>query len=73
MQKTKIDIWFLKQIEDLIHLENKIEKYHIDNLPKDLFFEAKQKGYADRQIAHLLRCLESEVFKKTRIKHQKSI
>ena len=64
MQKTKIDIWFLKQIEDLIHLENKIEKYHIENLPKDLFFEAKQKGYADRQIAHLLRCLESEVFKK---------
>jgi carbamoyl-phosphate synthase large subunit len=27
-------------------------------------WEAKQKGYADRQIAHLLRCLESEVFKK---------
>jgi carbamoyl-phosphate synthase large subunit len=25
---------------------------------------AKQKGYADRQIAHLLRCLESEVYKK---------
>ena len=64
MQKTKIDIWFLKQIEDLIHLENKIEKYHIENVPKDLLFGAKQKGYADRQIAHLLRCLESEVFKK---------
>jgi carbamoyl-phosphate synthase large subunit len=27
-------------------------------------WEAKQKGYADRQIAHLLRCLESDVFKK---------
>jgi carbamoyl-phosphate synthase large subunit len=26
--------------------------------------EAKEKGYADRQIAHLLRCLESDVFKK---------
>jgi carbamoyl-phosphate synthase large subunit len=25
---------------------------------------AKQKGYADRQIAHLLRCLESDVFNK---------
>jgi carbamoyl-phosphate synthase large subunit len=61
VEKTKIDIWFLKQIEDLIKLERKIEKYHLDNLPKDLLFEAKQKGYADRQIAHLLRCLESEV------------
>jgi len=64
VEKTKIDIWFLKQIEDLIKLERRIEKHHIENLPKDLFFEAKQKGYADRQVAHLLRCLESEVHKK---------
>jgi carbamoyl-phosphate synthase large subunit len=64
VEKTKIDIWFLKQIEDLIKLERKIEKFHLENLPEDLFFEAKQKGYADRQIAHLLRCLESEVANK---------
>ncbi|MFN5912509.1 MAG: carbamoyl-phosphate synthase large subunit [Bacteroidota bacterium] len=64
VEKTKIDIWFLKQIEDLIKLERRMEKYHLDNFPKDLMFEAKQKGYADRQIAHLLRCLESEVYKK---------
>ncbi len=63
-EKTKIDYWFLKQIEDLIHLEDKIEDYHLDTLPRELLFEAKQKGYADRQIAHLLRCLESEVFAK---------
>ena len=63
-EKTKIDIWFLKQIEDLINLEDKIEKFHIDNISKELLFEAKQKGYADRQIAHLLRCMESEVHKK---------
>jgi len=64
VDKTKIDIWFLKQIEDLIKLERKIEKFHLENIPKDLLFEAKQKGYADRQIAHLLRCLESEVHTK---------
>ena len=64
VEKTKIDIWFLKQIDDLLNLEKQIEKKHIDNISKDLLFEAKQKGYADRQIAHLLRCLESEVFKK---------
>ena len=63
-EKTKIDIWFLRQIEDLIKLERKIEKYHLGNIPKELMFEAKQKGYADRQIAHLLRCLESEVHNK---------
>ena len=60
-EKTKIDVWFLKQIEDLIKLERKIEKFHLGNIPNDLMFTAKQKGYADRQIAHLLRCLESEV------------
>jgi carbamoyl-phosphate synthase large subunit len=63
-QKTKIDDWFLRQIEELIKLEKQIEQYHIDNIPKELLLEAKQKGYADRQIAHLLRCLESEVYNK---------
>jgi carbamoyl-phosphate synthase large subunit len=62
--KTKIDFWFLKQIEDLIKLERKIEKYHLGNFPKELMYEAKQKGYADRQLGHLLRCLESEVHAK---------
>jgi carbamoyl-phosphate synthase large subunit len=64
VEKTRIDIWFLKQIEDLIKLERKIEKFHLGTMPKELLYEAKQKGYADRQIAHLLRCLESEVHAK---------
>ncbi len=63
-EKTRIDIWFLKQIEELIQLERKIEKYSLENLPKELLFEAKQKGYADRQIAHLVNCLESAVYAK---------
>lgn len=61
---TKIDKWFLKQIEELIHLEAEIEKYKIDTIPFELMDLAKKKGYADRQIAHLLDCLESDVFNK---------
>ncbi len=61
---TRIDTWFLRQIEELIELEKEIEKYSIDSIPRELLMEAKKKGYADRQIAHLLRCLESQVFKK---------
>jgi carbamoyl-phosphate synthase large subunit len=61
---TRIDMWFLQQIEEMIALENEIEKFKLSDLPKDLLYEAKQKGYADRQIAHLLRCLESEVYAK---------
>ncbi len=61
---TKIDRWFLNQIEDLLHTERKIQNYSLANIPAELLHEAKRKGYADRQIAHLLRCLESEVFHK---------
>ncbi len=63
-EKSKIDPWFLRQIEELILLEKKIASYTLETLPKPLLLEAKQKGYADRQIAHLLKCLESEVFNK---------
>lgn len=61
---TKIDPWFLNQIEELIDLEGLIEKESISTIAKELLSEAKKKGYADRQIAHLLKCLESEVHKK---------
>lgn len=63
---TRIDYWFLQQIEELISLESEVRKHSLQNIPKDLLLEAKQKGYADRQIAHLLRCLESEVYAKRR-------
>jgi len=63
---TRIDPWFLHQIEELVLVEKEIAKYTIENIPFDLLKEAKQKGYADRQVAHLLRCLESEIFNKRR-------
>ncbi len=63
-QATKIDKWFLNQIEDLVRVEREVEKYTVSNIPKELLEEAKHKGFADRQIAHTLRCLESEVYDK---------
>ncbi|MBW7868737.1 MAG: carbamoyl-phosphate synthase large subunit [Brumimicrobium sp.] len=60
-EKTKIDIWFLRQIEELIKFEKRIEAFSLNTIPKQLMYEAKQKGYADRQLGHLLKCLESEV------------
>ena len=59
---TKIDFWFLRQIEELVVFENELRKYTVQSISKDLILEAKIKGFADRQIAHLLNCLESEVF-----------
>ena len=61
---TRIDKWFLKQIEELVELENEIEEHDLMSIPPALLRTAKEKGFADRQIAHLLHCLESEVRQK---------
>ncbi|MDG5492121.1 carbamoyl-phosphate synthase large subunit [Psychroserpens sp. SPM9] len=61
---TKIDMWFLKQYEELHELEKEISTFTIDTIDRELLLEAKQKGYGDRQIAHMLKCLESQVYKK---------
>ena len=61
---TKIDMWFLKQYEELYMLEKEISNIKIDQIEYDLLLEAKQKGFADRQIAYMLGCLESEVYNK---------
>lgn len=63
---TKIDKWFLEQILELIEVEKEIEQYNLETIPAELMRKAKEKGYADRQLAHLLDCLESEVHKKRR-------
>ena len=61
---TRIDMWYLRQYESLVNLEKEISDFNIDTISKDLMLEAKQKGFADRQIAHMLGCLESVVNKK---------
>ncbi|MFV8333556.1 carbamoyl-phosphate synthase large subunit [Flavobacterium sp. GSP14] len=58
---TKIDMWFLKQYEELYTLEKEISNFKVETLPRELLLEAKQKGFADRQIAHMMGCLESQV------------
>ena len=61
---TKIDMWFLKQYEELYELEQQISKFNLSTIDSAMLLEAKQKGFADRQVAHMLKCLESEVYDK---------
>ena len=61
---TKIDMWFLKQYQELHELEKEISKFDIKSIDQPLLLEAKQKGFADRQIAHMLGCLESQLYNK---------
>jgi len=60
---TKIDKWFLNQIQELVALETELKRYSLNNIPRDFFFTLKQKGFSDVQIAWLLgNVTEDEVY-----------
>jgi carbamoyl-phosphate synthase large subunit len=58
---TKIDPWFLRQIEELVELEAVVAGFDLAGLPRDLLRRAKRFGFSDRQLAHLLSTSEDEV------------
>lgn len=51
---TKIDRWFLEQIYEIVKTEREIKKYTLENIDVEMLRLAKQKGFSDAQIAHLL-------------------
>ncbi|WP_421773185.1 carbamoyl-phosphate synthase large subunit [Gracilimonas sp.] len=51
---TKVDSWFLQQIRYMVSLENRTEGQTLKEISKDDFFELKQAGFSDSQIAFLL-------------------
>ncbi|TDS16021.1 carbamoyl-phosphate synthase large subunit [Sphingobacterium paludis] len=51
---TRIDKWFLVQIQELVQLETELRRYQLNNIPRDFFMTLKQKGYSDAQISWLL-------------------
>ncbi len=62
---TRIDRWFLNQIYDLVKLEVDIKRFNINNITPELLREAKQCGYSDEQLAHLMgNCTDEDVFTK---------
>jgi len=53
---TRIDYWFLQQINRLVEAEEKLRRYNVpEDIPTPFFLELKQMGYSDAQIAWLLR------------------
>jgi len=60
---TKIDKWFLNQIQELVALETELKRYSLNNIPRDFFYTLKQKGFSDVQISWLLgNVTEDEVY-----------
>ena len=58
---TRIDPWFLRQIEEIVEVEARLGSFDLENLPPGLLLKAKRHGFSDRQLAHLLRSSEGEV------------
>ena len=52
---TKIDPWFLNQLEQILNLEGRLRAFSLENIPADLLRQAKRTGFSDAQLAHLLR------------------
>ena len=60
-QMTRIDPWFLAQIEDLVHSEEIIRDCSLESLQKEQLWRLKRKGFSDSRIATLLGESESRV------------
>ncbi len=53
-QATRIDRWFIYEIQKIVDIEKKIAKYKLESLPLDLIKEAKQHGFSDDQICRIM-------------------
>ncbi|MCB0395315.1 MAG: carbamoyl-phosphate synthase large subunit [Flavobacteriales bacterium] len=63
VKHTRMDRWFLLQIQQLVKIEQEIRRYSLENIPREFMMDIKQKGYSDAQIAHLLgNVSEDEVY-----------
>jgi carbamoyl-phosphate synthase large subunit len=60
-QLTKIDHWFLVQIEDLIREEQALSASTYTALDRDTLYRLKRKGFSDARLARLLGVKEADL------------
>jgi carbamoyl-phosphate synthase large subunit len=60
-EASKIDPWFLVQIEELINIEKSLSGKQVGDLDYDAMWRLKRKGFSDRRIGVLLGCTEKAV------------
>jgi carbamoyl-phosphate synthase large subunit len=58
---TKIDPWFLEQMEQLVHMEGRLRAFSLATAPAELLRQAKRMGFSDAQLAFLLQAKELAV------------
>src|SRR4249919_1775957 len=60
-ESTKIDRWFIYQIQKICDCEKQIAKYDLKTLPDQLLKEAKGLGFSDEQIASIMKEEDAEM------------
>jgi len=63
---TKIDRWFLVQIEEIVKIELELETTSLDKLDAATLRVLKQKGFSDRRLARQLKTTDTAVREKRR-------
>ncbi len=63
---TKIDPWFLVQIEEIVKIELELEKTSLDAVSKDEMLKLKQKGFSDRRLARQFKTTDKIIREKRR-------
>ena len=58
---TKIDRWYLVQIEDLVRAEQQLAATTFSDLSRDNLYALKRKGFSDARLAQLLGVKEADV------------
>ncbi|MBE8189618.1 MAG: carbamoyl-phosphate synthase large subunit [Candidatus Thioglobus sp.] len=58
---SKVDLWFLAQIEDIVSSEMQITGTLIADVTAEKMLALKQQGFSDMRLASLLNCSESSV------------
>jgi carbamoyl-phosphate synthase large subunit len=66
VEATKIDRWFIYQIQDIVNMEKELMKHDMQSLTKELLTEAKRMGFGDEQICRIMKedASEDELYEK---------
>ena len=60
-ESTKIDRWFIYQIQKICDCEKKIAQYNLQTLPDDVLKEAKFLGFSDEQVVRIMKEEDAEI------------
>ncbi|MEQ1798618.1 MAG: carbamoyl-phosphate synthase large subunit [Lacibacter sp.] len=66
VEATKIDRWFIYQIQDIVNMERELMKHDMQSITKELLREAKRMGFGDEQICRIMKedASEDELYEK---------